>query len=58
MLKPHYSHIMFAGCKSRACGAYWSVSVTHRFLGRGKKKAVGQEGSNEEGDRCRVSLCA
>jgi len=30
------SHIGFAGCASRASGAHWSVSVTHRFLRRGK----------------------
>jgi hypothetical protein len=29
------SHIGFAGCASRASGAHWSVSVTHRFLRRG-----------------------
>lgn len=30
------SHIAFAGCANRTSGVYWSVSVTHRFLGRGK----------------------
>jgi hypothetical protein len=31
------SHIAFAGCASRPSGAHWSVSVTHRFLRRGRK---------------------
>src|SRR5450755_3740052 len=34
------SHIGFAGCASRASGAHWSVSVTHRFLRRGKISMV------------------
>ena len=39
------SHIGFAGCASRASGAHWSVSVTHRFLRRGKDS----EASNSSG---------
>ena len=34
------SHIGFAGCASRVSGAHWSVSVTRRFLRRGKKGEV------------------
>ena len=36
------SHIGFAGCASRASGAHWSVSVTHRFLRRGKFEGLMQ----------------
>ena len=34
------SHTGFAGCASQASGAHWSVSVTHRFLRRGKIKVI------------------
>jgi hypothetical protein len=30
------SHIGFPGCAIRASGTHWSISVTHRFLRRGK----------------------